>query len=153
MKKSLLLIILSVLAILNSSYLLFLHYTPHDVAFCDPTEAFNCETVNKSIYSTIDGNINHILGTNINLPIPNALISIIVFLGIFLLALQIYYNKYIISKKYVILKLKSVLILSFLFALYLVYIEAFVLFSWCLFCIILDVIIILALILALSIKN
>lgn len=143
-----LLIIVSVLAILVSSYLLYTHYSKEETKWCNITEGFNCDIVNKGEYSTIDGPINHILGTYLNIPIPNALISILVFLFILISSMFIYKNKplYNISTKKLLKVIKILLIISFIYALYLVYIEAYVLMTWCILCLALDILIILALI-------
>lgn len=142
------LIIVSTLALLVSSYLLYMHYSREEVKWCIIGEAFDCDAVNKGAYSTIDGSLNHILGTYFYIPIPNALLSMLVFLFIIIGSTFIYKNKLLfgISPKILFKTIKVLLILGLIYALFLIYIEAYVLMAWCIFCLVLDVLIITALI-------
>ncbi|HLC73484.1 MAG TPA: vitamin K epoxide reductase family protein [Candidatus Nanoarchaeia archaeon] len=130
MKKKSVLLIVIVLAFLGlplTIYLTFLHYKPEASTFCNFNDQFNCDIVNKSVYSEILG-------------IPIAIFGFFTYLLIFIIA----YHKYVNStKKNKVAKdikfTKYLLILgliAFLFSLYLTFLEAFVIFSWCIFCII-----------------
>src|SRR3989338_1850871 len=73
-KKGLKIIIAcSILAVLVFSYLLYLHYKPTDSKFCNLGEGFNCDIVNKSIYSEIIG-------------IPVSLLGALTFIGVLILS-------------------------------------------------------------------
>src|SRR3989344_6216688 len=64
----------SILAIIIFSYLLYLHYKPSESKFCNFGEGFNCDIVNKSIYSEIAG-------------IPVSLLGVLTFIGILILSI------------------------------------------------------------------
>ena len=147
-KKKLLqcLVILEILAILISSYLIYLHYK-EGKSFCDISERFNCDIVNKSLYSELFG-------------IPVALFGLITFLIMLGLTYNLFNKKsmnlfgFQLDYHNTIYLLFAILIFSVLFSAYLVYIELFVLLSICLFCVVLDILIILMLIIIiLLLKN
>ncbi|MAF50854.1 MAG: hypothetical protein CMH64_02070 [Nanoarchaeota archaeon] len=155
MKKSFLmkiLVIVSFLAILVSGYLLYLHYTPDIIEFCE-IGGFSCHTVNKSVYSNLDGVINHFLGTSFNLPISNALISLIVFIFIFLGNLFLYKGKRFLNlpRKEALKLIEILLFISLIYGILLIYIQAKILLTWCIFCLVLDALILLAFIIAIFI--
>lgn len=106
---------LALAGILVSSVSLHHHYGTSQTTYCDFGQSFNCDIVNRSIYSTILG-------------IPDALIGIFGYAGLLALA-TVYRAK---SEAPAILLIASVAGLSF--ALYLTYIEAFVLATWCILC-------------------
>src|SRR6476661_11156546 len=62
-----------------SSVSLYHHYGTSQTSYCDFGESFNCDIVNRSIYSTVSG-------------IPVAMIGIVGYLGLLLLA-TFYRNK------------------------------------------------------------
>ena len=101
--------------VLVSSVSLSHHYSTAQSSFCDFGESFNCDMVNRSIYSVIVG-------------IPVALIGIIGYLGLLGLA-TVYRAK---AQTPALLLITSLAGLGF--ALYLTYIEAFVLAVWCILC-------------------
>jgi vitamin-K-epoxide reductase (warfarin-sensitive) len=105
----------AVAGIVISSISLFHHYGSSKTSYCDIGENFNCDIVNRSTYSVVLG-------------VPVALIGI---LGYFaLLALStVYRNK---TETPLLLLMASVAGLGF--ALYLTYVEAFVLAAWCILC-------------------
>src|SRR6266576_6699547 len=107
--------IVAVLGIAVSSVSLDHHFRKSKTSYCDFGESFNCDIVNRSIYSTVSG-------------IPVAVIGIVGYLGLMLLATY-YRNK---AETPAILALASVGGLGF--ALYLTYIEGFVLAAWCVLC-------------------
>jgi vitamin-K-epoxide reductase (warfarin-sensitive) len=113
--------ILSLIAILAtagavvSSVSLYHHYGTSQTSYCDIGENFNCDIVNRSTYSTILG-------------VPVALIGIVGYLGLMVLA-TLYRGK---QDTPVMLSIAS--LAGLIFALYLSYIEGFVLAAWCILC-------------------
>src|SRR5437870_12719018 len=98
-----------------SSVSLYHHYGSSKPSYCDLGENFNCDIVNHSTYSTVLG-------------IPVALIGIIGYFG--LLALSTVYRSK--AETPILLLIASVAGLGF--AIYLTYIEGFVLAAWCVLC-------------------
>ncbi|MGA7380691.1 MAG: vitamin K epoxide reductase family protein [Terriglobales bacterium] len=107
--------VLALAGIVVSSDSLQHHYGTSQTTYCDIGENFNCDIVNRSIYSTVLG-------------VPDALIGILGYAG--LLALTTLYRAK--AETPAMLLIASVAGLSF--ALYLTYIEAFVLATWCILC-------------------
>jgi vitamin-K-epoxide reductase (warfarin-sensitive) len=107
--------LLAVAGVAVSSVSLYEHFATSKTSFCDFSESFNCDIVNRSAYSTVLG-------------MPVALIGIIGYLLITALA-TIYRNK---AETPVLLLIASAGGLGF--ALYLTYIEKFVLGVWCILC-------------------
>ncbi len=101
--------------VLVSSVSLYHHYGNSATSYCDIGENFNCDVVNRSTYSTLAG-------------IPVALIGIIGYLATLILA-TVYRGK---AEVPVVLAVASLVGLGF--ALYLTYIEGFVLAAWCVLC-------------------
>jgi uncharacterized membrane protein len=106
---------LALAGIVVSSVSLHHHYGTSKTNYCDFGESFNCDIVNRSIYSTILG-------------VPDALIGILGYAALLALA-TVYRAK---SEAPAMLLIASVAGLSF--ALYLTYVEAFVLATWCILC-------------------
>ena len=98
-----------------SSVALYHHYGKDPSTYCDFGENFNCDIVNRSSYSTLLG-------------IPVALIGILGYLS--LLALATFYRE----KAETPGMLLFAATLGLGFAIYLTYIEAFVLGTWCILC-------------------
>jgi uncharacterized membrane protein len=98
-----------------SSVSLYHHFSKSKTSFCDINESFNCDLVNRSQYSSVLG-------------VPVALIGILGYLLILGLV-TIYREK---AETPVILLIVSAAGLGF--ALYLTYIEAYVLGAWCVLC-------------------
>jgi uncharacterized membrane protein len=107
--------VLSMVGMVVSSISLFHHYGSSKSSFCDFGNNFNCDMVNRSIYSTIFG-------------IPVALIGILGYALLLGLA-TVYREK---RDGAMMLLLASVAGLGF--AIYLTYIEGFVLGVWCILC-------------------
>jgi len=107
--------VLAVAGILVSSLSLYHHYGSSKTTYCDFGENFNCDIVNRSTYSTVLG-------------VPDALIGILGYAALLALA-TVYRAK---AETPAILLTASVAGLGF--ALYLTYIEAFVLATWCILC-------------------
>jgi uncharacterized membrane protein len=98
-----------------SSVSLAHHYGTSKTSYCDFGESFNCDIVNRSIYSTVLG-------------IPDALIGILGYAS--LLGLATFYRTK--AETPFMLLIASTAGLGF--ALYLTYIEKFVLATWCILC-------------------
>jgi len=98
-----------------SSVSLYHHYDTSPSSFCDFGATFNCDMVNRSIYSVVFG-------------IPVALIGILGY-GVLLVLAALYRAKAEIS-----LMLLVAALAGLGFALYLTYVEAFVLAVWCILC-------------------
>lgn len=110
--------VIAVLALgggLVSSVSLYHHYGTSATSYCDIGENFNCDIVNRSTFSQIAG-------------IPVALIGIIGYLAVLTLA-TLYRDQAGIPA---VLAIGSLAGLGF--ALYLTYVEGFVLATWCVLC-------------------
>src|SRR5277367_3030462 len=107
--------ILASAGVVVSSVSLHHHYGTSQTTYCDFGENFNCDIVNRSIYSTVLG-------------VPDALIGILGYAALLALA-TVYRAK---AEAPAMLLIASVAGLSF--ALYLTYVEAFVLATWCILC-------------------
>tara|TARA_Y100000310_G_scaffold144893_3_gene144227 strand:- start:42411 stop:42941 length:531 start_codon:yes stop_codon:yes gene_type:complete len=153
--------VISIIAILISIFLSFHYYQPQTSNFCPFGESFNCNVINKSPYATIDG-IFYFLTTDMNLdvplvkiPLPNATVTLVIFLIIFGAAYSIGKNKpfWGMKREKLLQLLRVLLYISLAYAIYLAYVEAFILLNYCIFCILLDVCIIAALWLVIGIKK
>ena len=98
-----------------SSVSLYHHYDTSPSSFCDFGANFNCDMVNRSIYSVVFG-------------IPVALIGIFGY-GVLLVLATLYRAKTEVSRMLLVASLAGLG-----FALYLTYVEAFVLAVWCILC-------------------
>jgi uncharacterized membrane protein len=107
--------LLALAGVVVSSISLHHHYGTTETSYCDFGANFNCDIVNRSIYSTVLG-------------IPDALIGILGY-GL-LLALATFYRTK--AETPFMLLIASTAGLGF--ALYLTYIEKFVLATWCILC-------------------
>ncbi len=107
--------VVAVIGIAVSSVSLDHHFRKSKTSYCDFGETFNCDIVNRSEYSTIAG-------------VPVALIGILGYLA--LLAFATFYR----AKA----ETPGILLVSsaggLAFALYLTYVEKFVLGVWCILC-------------------
>jgi len=111
----LLIAILAMAGIAVSSVSLYHHYGSSKTSYCDFGESFNCDIVNRSTYSTVLG-------------IPDALIGILGYATLLAFA-TVYRTR---AETPAILLIGSTAGLGF--ALYLTYIEKFVLATWCILC-------------------
>ncbi len=107
--------LLATAGVVLSSVSLHQHYAKDRSTYCDLGGNFNCDSVNRSIYSSIAG-------------IPVALIGILGYLAVLALA-TVYRSK---AETPALLVAGSVAGLAF--ALYLTYVEKFVLATWCILC-------------------
>lgn len=111
----LLIAVLALGGVAVSSVSLYHHYGTSQSTYCDFGESFNCDIVNRSTYSTILG-------------IPVALVGMVGYLALIALA-TFYRNR---AETPARLALASIAGLGF--ALYLTYVEKFVLAAWCVLC-------------------
>jgi len=107
--------LLAVFGVAVSSVSLYHHFSKSKTSFCDLSQSFNCDVVNRSSYSTVAG-------------LPVALIGIVGYLLI--LALATTYRKK--AETPFMLLIASLAGLGF--ALYLTYVEARILYAWCIVC-------------------
>ncbi|HEY1265097.1 MAG TPA: vitamin K epoxide reductase family protein [Terriglobales bacterium] len=107
--------IVGVAGVTVSSVSLYHHYGSSQSSFCDFGGSFNCDMVNRSIYSTVLG-------------VPVALIGILGYALIFGLA------SFQRGKPETAKMLLAACAVGLGFALYLTYVEAFVLTVWCILC-------------------
>jgi vitamin-K-epoxide reductase (warfarin-sensitive) len=107
--------ILAVLGMAVSSISLDHHFRKSKTTYCDFGQSFNCDLVNRSEYSTVAG-------------VPVALIGILGYAA--LLAFATFYREKA--------ETPGILVVGSLgglgFALYLTYVEKYVLFAWCILC-------------------
>lgn len=159
--KKMLFYTLIILGILAAGFLLYEHYTPSPSKFCNFGSNFDCGIVNKSPYSTIDG-FFYLLAVDFKLPVPIYNIPIpvagmgsltLIILGI--LGYGVFNNKSIfgLSPEKALRSAKILLVLALLFSLYLFLIEIFLLKTYCIFCIILDIILICLTIIVFTLKG
>lgn len=110
------LLILLLLGIVLSGYLLVLHYLPGP-SFCAVGTIVNCDTVNKGPYGDVAG-------------IPVALIGLFGYLcAAIVVARQLLY-----PSTRTLWMIRGLCTLGFLFSLWLLYLELFVIFAICPFC-------------------
>lgn len=109
------------------------HYAKSATEFCDISQQFSCDIVNRSEYSSIMG-------------IPVGGIGVLGYAALFVLA------TFWKSRVETPIRLLGAAIAGLAFALYLTYIEAYVLTTWCILCLISLVLISLISVLALVVK-
>ena len=107
--------VLALAGVVDSGVALRNHYAKSKTAFCDLGESFNCDIVNRSSYSVVMG-------------IPVALVGMLGYVA--LLGLSTAYRGK--AETPAILLMAALAGLGF--ALYLTYIEAYVLAVWCVLC-------------------
>ncbi|HME87140.1 MAG TPA: vitamin K epoxide reductase family protein [Candidatus Nanoarchaeia archaeon] len=163
-KEELLLIVLFVLsffAFVDGAYLTYLHYNPAASEFCNFGQSLNCDAVNKSPYSTLD-NIFYFLAVDlgisvpiITISIPIAIMSLAVFLLIKIGIIHVWHKKSIgwFTHRHIMRTIQWTLFVSLLYGVWLIYIQKFILHTFCVFCLVLDFLILLSLITAWSIDH
>lgn len=109
-----LLLALSIVGVGLSALSLHGHYATSTTDYCDLNETFNCDFVNRSTYSAIHG-------------IPVALVGLLGYVALFAASLRP--NRLVAWLRFI------AAFAGLAFALYLAYIEAYVLAVWCLLCI------------------
>ena len=109
--------VLALAGVIVSGVSLQRHYAKSATAFCDFNQKFSCDIVNRSEYSEVQG-------------IPVAGIGIAGYAVLFVLA------TFWKSRRETPTRLLGAAISGLAFALYLTYIEAYELMTWCIFCLI-----------------
>jgi len=134
-------LIMSFIAVITSTYLLYLHYSDES-SFCDISEGISCDIVNRSLYSEIFG-------------IPVSLLGLLTFFFVFISISYVIKRKTLfgLKKEEIFNIIYWLMIISSIFALYLIYIEAFVLYAVCPLCVLLDIFILLTLIIIIKLRR
>jgi vitamin-K-epoxide reductase (warfarin-sensitive) len=109
--------ILALAGVADSGVALQRHYAKSATQFCDFSQRFSCDIVNRSEYSSLVG-------------IPVAGIGIAGYALIFILA------TFFRNREETPTRLLIVALAGLVFALYLTYVEAYVLETWCILCLI-----------------
>jgi vitamin-K-epoxide reductase (warfarin-sensitive) len=109
--------VLALAGVIVSAVSLQRHYAKSSTTLCDFSQKFSCDIVNRSEYSTIEG-------------IPVAGIGVAGYAALFVLA------TFWKSRAETPNRLLAGAIAGFVFALYLTYIEAYELMTWCILCLI-----------------
>jgi len=107
--------VLTVAGVVVSAVSLERHYAKSASAFCDFGERFNCDIVNRSEYSSVMG-------------IPVAAIGIVGY-GVLLVLTTVYRSRAETPSRLLVAALAGLG-----FALYLTYVEGYVLETWCILC-------------------
>ena len=107
--------VLSLAGVLVSAVSLQRHYAKDNSNFCDFNQKFNCDIVNRSEYSTLLG-------------VPVAAIGVVGYAVLFLLS-TFWRNRPETPNR-----LLGAAVAGLAFALYLTYIEAYELMTWCILC-------------------
>jgi uncharacterized membrane protein len=105
--------LLAVLGMVLSAVSLKNHYSDDKTGYCDLADNFNCDLVNRSVYSRVG-------------PVPVAAIGLFGYAALFVL------SRFRRRAAQIMMLLAALLGLAF--CLYLTYIEAFVLAVWCILC-------------------
>ena len=125
--------ILALAGVVVSMVSLERHYAKSATGFCDLSQKFNCDIVNRSEYSEVEG-------------IPVAAIGVVGYAALFWLSAL---GK---SRPETPNRLLAASVAGFGFALYLTYVEAEKLGTWCILCVVSQALIFLITVLALIIK-
>ena len=125
--------VLSLAGVVDSAVALQRHFAKSATTYCDFSQQFNCDIVNRSEYSTLAG-------------IPVAAIGVVGYAALFVLAT---FSK---SRPETPNRLLGAAIAGLAFALYLTYIEAYALATWCILCLISLALIFLITVLAVLVK-
>ncbi|MGV8142396.1 MAG: vitamin K epoxide reductase family protein [Candidatus Pacearchaeota archaeon] len=168
-KISLVLNILLVIGMLVALFLVYEHFSATASKYCTFGESFNCGIVNKSPYANLDG-LSYLLTIDFNLPLPlidisginwffdiltsNAFLGFLTLLLIFLLRTTFKNKKLLWIRQQQNLKwTRGLLLFGLIYGIYLIYIQHFILKTYCLFCIILDIVLLSSTIIAYNLKK
>ncbi len=141
---------LSFIAIFVTLYLTYLHYAPEASEYCNFNDKFNCDIVNKSPWATLD------LGF---IAIPVSLMGLGTYILLFLASLGLLkqwdFTKLhkALTHHMVVRLLTYLTFIGVIFSLYLTYIEAFVLHTFCIFCLAQQLIILIIFVLFLAMRR
>ena len=162
--------VVCVLAMLVSLFLIYEHFSESAEKVCPFGKSFDCGIVNKSPYSSVDGFLYFLLfdvGVNVRLLnlsqygliieflTTNAFLGFLTFLYLLLSIIHIKKKKkfFGMDAEKQLKTAKLILWLSLVYALYLVYIEFFVLKTICVFCVVLEILIVTGLILVYRLRR
>jgi vitamin-K-epoxide reductase (warfarin-sensitive) len=109
--------LLALAGVIVSAVSLQRHYAKSATTYCDFNQKFNCDIVNRSTYSRVEG-------------IPVAAIGVVGYAALFVLA------TFWKSRTETPNRLLGAALAGLAFALYLTYIEAYELMTWCILCLI-----------------
>mgnify|MGYP001611697474 CR=1 FL=1 len=161
--------ILLIIGMVISLVLLYEHFSPSEASFCTFGSQFDCNIVNKSPYANLDG-ISYFLTMDKGLSLPLIdlasqgwfldLITANAFLGFltlfFVFGLTRSYQR---KKDFLFVKnihllswMKWILLFGVLYGLYLIYIQHYIIKSYCILCLSLDVVLIISLLLVWRMK-
>lgn len=158
-----------VIGILISAFLIYEHFSESASKFCTFGEGFNCGIVNKSPYANLDG-LSYLLTIDFNLPLPlidasginwffdfittNAFLGLLTLFFVLMLNLNYKKDKFLfIEKKSNTKWIRGIMVFGAFYGFYLFLIQHSILKTYCIFCLALDLMIIVALILSFKIKN
>lgn len=165
MKKEMYKQILSILLIIGmlvSAFLTYEHFSETTSEVCKFGESFDCGIVNKSPYANLDG-LSYLLTIDFNLSIPlinlsnknvfldfltsNAVLGFLTLLFVLILNTRNINEDFLFVRKEDRLKwMRGILIFGLIYGGYLFYIQHYILKTYCIFCIGLDLTIIASLI-------
>jgi len=164
--------ILLIIGMLISLFLVYEHFSPSASKFCTFGDSFNCGIVNKSPYANLDG-IFYLLTLDFGIPLPaslmtisdanvffdlitsNAFLGFLTLLFLLFLAKANYKNQkfWFIEKNKTLKWLKGITLFGVIYGFYLFLIQHFILKTYCIFCIALDIVLITLLILVWATKK
>lgn len=158
-----------IIGMLISAFLIYEHFSESASKFCTFGEGFNCGIVNKSPYANLDG-LSYLLTIDFNLPLPlidisgtnlffdfittNAFLGLLTLFFVLMLNLNYKKDKFLfIEKKSNVKWIRGIMVFGMLYGFYLFLIQHSILKTYCIFCLALDITILIALILSFKIKN
>lgn len=107
-------LVLALAGMVISAFSLVSHYKKSPTEYCDFNDSFNCDIVNRSVFSEVHG-------------VPVAAVGVLGYIALMILARA--------RRRRTALLLLLFALIGFGFALNLTYIEAYVLVVWCIMCI------------------
>jgi uncharacterized membrane protein len=157
------------LGMIVAAFLIYEHFSESASKFCTFGSSFDCGIVNKSPYANLDG-ISYLLTIDFNLQLPlidisginlffdfitsNAFLGLLTLLFVLLSNLNYKKVKFLfISKEDNVKWIRGILVFGLIYGFYLFLIQHFILKTYCIFCIVLDLIIIASLIISFRIKK
>ncbi len=161
--------ILLVIGMLIALFLVYEHFSATASKYCTFGESFNCGIVNKSPYANLDG-LSYLLTIDFNLPFPlinisginvffdlitsQAFLGLLTLIFVFLLHTTFKNKKFLwIEEKNKIKWIRGLLLLGVINGIYLIYIQHFILKTYCIFCIALDIILLSSTIITYNLKK
>ncbi len=142
---------------LLSLYLLYAHFVPEGNRLCTFGQMFNCDIANKSPYANLDG-ISYLLTIEFNLPLPlitiadthpildflttNSFLGFLTLLIILTLVRRRYYSRDFMFIEYQKIQswLRGITLFSVLYGVYLIFVQHYILKTYCIFCLALDLV-------------